>query len=515
MQPRPERAKSAPRGLSAGRGFGISGPLASASQEMAATDAVIRRSRLGRAAGAREPFFFDSERLCKSLYREALAGVTRRFWATTFLSSGFWTSSDSSILGANFQMMEQLQGIGVVPRRLFLLHCSAEEEVQRWQDERMLLRKSGDRDELQRFNTRFANLVRNVEDLAAHGCDVKVVHDAAELDRNLPRELAFDPRDSELAIYDDWRFDLFTGGRAGAIASVRCFTPVMTRFASLRDRASEYFALLWSQAQPIAPLLDRIHRAIEHGGSRIDYAPFWLAQYDHGLPEADRTLKLVELASVKTELKRLARWGEIGRYLDVGTCTGRYPINLASAVREDGKILGIDNDLDCVRCGLWNVEQLLPGDPRVLIARRDFCAEDGDLGGPFDLITCMLGTLLHFDPNRSAQPPYADTLQRALRRLAALLTADGLLFFSVWSEEACRDLRMLSIYSEEDKRRLARWTPPRRELEDRLRSAGLDFEPPLDLEGRMDLYRCTRALPAKARPRRRRAVANPSRGDRP
>jgi hypothetical protein len=120
-------------------------------------------------------------------------------------------------------------------------------------------------------------------------------------------------------------------------------------------QAIRYFEELWSRSLPIQPLLERIQRGIEESSARIDYPTIWLARYDYGLPEEDKVLKTAELGLVKAELQRLNRWGETRHYLDVGTCTARYPLALRDAVRPDGEILGID-----VEPGLRAVRALEP-----------------------------------------------------------------------------------------------------------------------------------------------------------
>lgn len=470
--------------------FGLGAMLRQAQADLRAAADLLAGYAATRRPNSDRPFVCDSRKLCVLSYTEALGRVQRRFWTTSFLSSGFWSRLDDEILGANLRLLGQLQKSGVATRRLFLLPLTPEDEIQRWQDERMLLRKSGDADGLARFDTRFANLCRNIEGLLAHGCDVRVIHDAGERFRGLPPQLRFDGRDSELTLYDDWRVDVFRGGRSGIIESVDSFTPAMWGFADLRAGVEAYFDALWQAAKPVSTLLERIREAIEYSSSRIDYRSSWLARYDHGLPPADELLKAVELSTVKTELQRLARWGKIRRHLDVGTCTGRYPVSLRDAVDPAGEIVGIDNDMDCINYARWNLQHGAQNDPRLRFERVDFCAEPGKIEGTFDLITCMLGTVIHFRRSGAA-PPYDDPFQRALEKFGALLNDGGVLFLSVWSEAACRDLNLLSIYTEDDKRRLAEWTPSAAELQSRLTAAGLAFERPYQLESRMELYRCS------------------------
>jgi SAM-dependent methyltransferase len=465
---------------------------------IAAQASIEESSRVLRSYGASQipctdaPIHFDSRSISVLAYKSAIERVKERFWTTTFLGSGFWSGTDGDILEANIRMMANCRRTGAIVRRLFLLTLPPEEEIQRVQDERMLLRKCEDFDGLARFDRRIANLSANIHRLFQHGCDVRVVHDAERLHRHLPAELSIDSRDTEFAIYDDWRFDLFQGGLFGTIQSVRGYTPVMTRFRAYRDELACYFEKLWEKSASIEGFLDRLHKAVEYSSTRIDYPMSWLVRYDHALPREDEALKIEELTGVRVELVRLGRWGRIQRFLDVGTCTGRYLISLRDAVGANGVILGVDNDIDCVRFTQAKVRRELEDDRRFQIERHDFCAPEPPSTHSFDLITCMLGTICHFEWQAADGPPYDDAFQRALDKFARLLTEDGLLFFSVWTEGACRDLRLLSIYSEEDKRRLAKAVIPRKELRRRLESARLQTLAPILLQDRMELYRCER-----------------------
>jgi SAM-dependent methyltransferase len=439
------------------------------------------------------PIHLDSTRLSVLAYTGALERVKRRFWTTTFLASGFWAGPNLDILEVNLRLLAQATGEGPLVRRLFLLAVPPADEVQRLQDERTLLRRCEDFDGLARFDQRIASLCANVRRLLQHGCEVRIVHDPERLDRRLPAELGIDPRDTEFAIYDDWRFDLFQGGLFGTIQSVRAYTPTMTHFDAYRDELACYFAKLWETSQPIEAFMQRLRDGLEASATRIDYQTNWLVRYDHALPPEDEALKIEELSGVRVDLVRLERWGRIERFLDVGTCTGRYLVSLRDAVDPNGTVLGIDSDVDCVRFTQAKMRRELGDDRRFRIERHDFASPEPPSTLAFDLITCMLGTMCHFERRAGEGPPYDDPFQRALEKLARLLTNDGTLFFSVWTEAACRDLRLLSIYSEEDKRRLARAALPRQEMRRRLESAGLREAAPVRLQDRLELYRCERS----------------------
>ncbi len=484
---------TAPAAVAAGDAFGFRQTLTEAHADIGATAALLNTFARTQSPESAAPLYFDSLRLCVATYAEALDRVAHRFWTTTLLSSGFWIDNHPRVLEANARLMRRLRQNGQNARRLFLLQLPPDREVERWQDERIRLGKFGDTEGLQRLDAQFKQLYASIMGILESGCEVRAAYDARQRYRSLPAALAFDYQDAEVAIYDDWRVDLFRGGRSKTIRGVQCFTPLCRDFEAVRDAAVAYFEERWREAEPIDRLLNRIRQAFEAASERIDYQPNWLARYDHGLPAEDENLKRLELGQVQQVLKQSGRWGHVRRYLDVGTCTGRYVINLRQAVQPGGALTGIDNDPDAVRFARWNVRQECGEDDRITIERMDFCAPDCQLEGSFDLITCMLGTLLHFGRNRQEALPYHDALQRAIERFAALLSEDGSLFFSVWSDAACRDLDLLSIYSQDDMERLAEWNPSRRELQERLRLGGLRFGQPYSLAGRLDLYHCRRA----------------------
>ena len=475
--------------LAADGSFGFGEALSTAQATLDEARRVLGSYHGSKIPCAEAPLHFDSRSISVLAYKSAIERVRERFWTTTFLASGFWSAGDTDILGANLRMMARGRQTGATVRRLFLLTIPPSEEIQRLQDERMLLRKCQDFDGLQRFDQRMANLSENIERLFQHGCEVRVVYDPEEIHQSLPSALGLDPRDTEIAIYDDWRFDLFQGGLSGTIESVRGYTPVMTGFDAYRDALVDYFERLWEKSRPIDVFLDRLRKAIEYSRVRIDYHTSWLARYDHALPREDEALKIEELSGVRVELVRLERWGHIQRFLDVGTCTGRYPISLREAVQPDGAILAVDNDIDCVRFTQTNVSRACEHDTRFKVEQHDFCSPEPLSSEPFDLITCMMGTVCHFE-RQGAGPLYDDPFQRAIEKFARMLAKGGILFFSVWTEEACRNLRFLSIYTEEDKRRLAKTSLPSSEVRARIEAVGLRVFNPILLQDRIELYRC-------------------------
>jgi SAM-dependent methyltransferase len=440
---------------------------------------------------AERPLNFDSKLSCVNTYTEALDKVTKRFWTTTFLSSGFWTKkTKGDVIDANTRMMARLANGGDV-RRLFLIPRPMADEIAAYKEHQVIDRKLGGIGA--RRWTAFENLKQNIGHLLDAGCRVRVVYDATELFRQLPDDMKFDPADSELAIYDDWRVDVFDGGASGHISGVTCYTPATRNYPAFFTRAEHYFDELWLRGAEIGEFINELELAHESADARIDYQSQWLAFYEFALEPEDATLKTVEIKRVEEVLRAKGRWSSIGRALDIGTCTARYPIFLAQALAPDGVVIGIDDDSDCLRFARANVAVKCRNDARVQIKKCDFAATQlTNVDGRFDLITCMLGTLSHFGRGRGRPPiaPSGDLLQRTLERLAGLLTPDGLLILGTWSEHACDTREMLGIYKESDRQRLAEWTPTAAELTTRLRAARLEVIEEAQPEVRLDLHVC-------------------------
>lgn len=121
----------------------------------------------------------------------------------------------------------------------------------------------------------------------------------------------------------------------------------------------------------------------------------YLLKYENYLSEDDNVMKGSEISSVSVELDKLNLKGKIKKYLDIGTCTARYPIFLKQKgyMKSDGYSCGIDNDDDCIYFAKSKVEKEFNSNNKPEIISLNF-----SFGLPltfvnFDLITCMLGTI--------------------------------------------------------------------------------------------------------------------------
>jgi SAM-dependent methyltransferase len=479
MRPRQEKVDD--------NGLGLKLTLRMSADELKGIQDVLVHLKSNKSLKIQKPFVFDSTNACRVTYTEALGLLSKRFWTTTYLTSGFWTKGDTSILAANARMLKRLKHQAGDARRLFLLSQPPQEEAQVWKERLIHLRRLNERSEIARIESDFRNLKKDFDFLIGEGCQVRIAYDLGEYQR-LPQQLYFTPGDSEIAIYDSFRVDIFGGGRSGRIADVRIYSDATLDFEEIRTRVETYFSSLWESAEPAGDFLTRLEEACEAANKRIDYASNWLAIYEFALDSHDEELKIVEMKRVEELLRRVKRWGRVQRHLDVGTCTARYPIGLRDAVQEDGLIIGIDDDTDCIRFANAQRRNKCGDDDRIHIIQLDFGSRKIRSLGRFDLITCMLGTISHFGLNRDRE--FNDLLQAVLQRMATLLAEDGVLILGNWSEYACEKLEMISIYRYSDRQRLAEWTPDLLELKNRMDAVGLEifYEAQPDL--RLDLLAC-------------------------
>ena len=470
--------------------LGFGGTLLKLAQRIDEAIESVRSHTTGSPGTPRQPtpVRFDLSRACISTYADALDLVSRRFWTTTFLSSGFWSTTDSDVIDANLRLAARTVGTGDL-RRLFLAGREPDQEITALREQQLLMRRLNNREEVARMDDAYAALDRNIRLQLQQGFDVRIGHDRTAAWRNFPADLDFHRDDSEIAIYDNFRFDVFSGGRSGTIHSVHCYTELTENFQGFLVPAEKYFLELWEKATPMDEFLGALGAAREQANYQIDYEPHWLAQYEFALSADDERLKTVELSRALEILRKLHRVDDVGHMLDIGTCTGRYPIHMSPHVAPGQRIIGIDADPDCVRfaSALVRKAQL---ENRVTIRRLDFLGESFPVDGRFGLVTCMLGTLSHFGRDRRVD--HRDSLQRSLTRMASLLDEDGMLLVSNWSEQACEHLKLIQIYRHEDKQRLASWTARPDELKARFEEAGLEVVEEAQPDERLDLFACRR-----------------------
>lgn len=441
-----------------------------------------------------EPLKFDSAKLCMKTYCEALRLVKNRFWTTTFLSSGFWTNNNQQILNANRDLIERLKSDSNSSiRRLFLLSYPIQDAAQIYQKELINLKEQGKTEEFKKRLAELKILKDNIQNLINDGCETRITYHDASQYQILPEGILdnFNPRDSELAIYDRFRVDLFNGGITGKISEVYMYTKATRYFSIYLDNSVKYFENLWNGAIDVSEYMSLLDRAIYYARTRVNYTSNYLAKYEFQLNEDDTRMKNAEISRVEEFIRRRNLENQISRYLDIGTCTARYPIFLRQYVRTDGVIYGIDNDEDCISFSKALVIERTQNDKRIQILQVDFLAQLPTDLKSFDLVTCMLGTISHFGSNM--RNDFSGTMQNAIHKIASILNPDGVAIIGTWSDFACKNHTMLGIYRKEDIRRLAEWTPSSIEIRVRLERAGLEIITDSQPDARLEVLFCKRA----------------------
>jgi hypothetical protein len=447
------------------RGTGLSKTLHEQREGLKTVLDRLERYSWGQPPRSESAVYFDSNRASRTTYAEALEKVEHRFWTTSYITSGFWDQSDiEDIMSANVDLLRRLSSNGGKVRRIFLLDRAPDEKAGRRKRDLIRMRREGADAEIVKFSEELERLER-LNQLAELGCEIKVVYDViGGSNNNFPYPIRFEHFDTEIAIYDDFRVDFYGGGNVRTITDIQIFTELSSNFYSVKSAAEYYFNRLWSshQALSLQEMIHLLRSAHAYAASRIDYQSNWLARYEYDLDPADREMKNNELAAVKDILRVHGKLGNIKSMLDIGTCTARYPIEFAHDVAPAGRIVGIDNDIDCVEFSRAQQKRKTNSDRRISILDIDFTSPffpSASLG-KFELITCMLGTISHF----GWDAPGGDSLGTALNRMHDLLDVNGLLFVCTWSNYALGAGSFLSIYSEKDKGRLMSWTPKSNEL---------------------------------------------------
>lgn len=412
-------------------------------------------------------------------YLDAVNEVTSQFTTTTYLTSDFWTSTELKVLAANQGMLKRIKEAGGTARRIILLQQSPDSYIEAQRKERRALRLESP-DKVDQMNRAFDRLAKTHRDLTKAGFEVKVIYDRSQVYRQLPREVAFKQWDTELALYDKSRLDIFAGFTSNNQPTVQTYSAErFEKFSVLSAQVEKYFSLLWDSpedAYEFEEFASRVEKMIEEANREIDYTSNWLYKYDDASDE-DGELKDAESEFVLDQLKK--KHGEVivDGHIDLGTCTGRYLRELTPYVN-GGKIVGVDNDRDCLEVLKSRVKSGKL-DARVEIREGDIRRRQQLPSDRFGLVTCMMGTLCHLDlrgDNGSGR--FEDDWQVGLENAADLLAKDGDAFIAIWDEQACvvrprLGRQLLSIYEQRDSTILCRQSPSEGELKARIEQAGL------------------------------------------
>ena len=146
----------------------------------------------------------------------------------------------------------------------------------------------------------------------------------------------------------------------------------------------------------------------------IRYPEPWYEAYERG-NKSDNLVKALEFGA----FRELPDSIDAGRSLDIGTATGRY-VRALSKLGFDA--YGVDHLQHAVNAAARLLAQVDLDTDRIKRAdARALPFEDGC----FDLVTCMMGTIVHSHDTRSM-----------LREIGRVLRSDGAFIFSIWRPEA-------------------------------------------------------------------------------
>ncbi len=422
------------------------------------------------------PFMIESGRTAMEAYIEALDQVNYRFWTTSYLSSGFWTQQHSGgIVEANRRLLSRLSQYNGAVRRIFQIDLPPLEKIIEQRNLLLHLRRESNTTELSTLREGKKKLAQRILELETLGCQTKIVCDQIGLYSRLASHAnKYISGDTELAIYDNFRVDFFGGGSINRITDVTCYTDGYNRFSDIIKASEEYFSDLWESESAVSAteFLEELELSYKFAESQIDIGNQGLAKFDHpaSIYEDERKLKQEELSSLINLIKKVGINGTIRKYLDVGTCTARYPIALQKerVVISTGEIIGIDIDPDCVAFAQGRCISLQDPPPSIKIIELDLMNSSPERLGRFDLITMMMGTISHFNWDGD------NSLRKAIMKLSSLLSPSGLLIIGIWTTDAVKQLKLLeTLYRKSDIPILASWSPAPEHVKYLFNKAGL------------------------------------------
>ncbi len=456
-------------------GLGIISPIADYREKLKTDIHFI--STLSESKSVTKPLELD-ERLIVDLYTSGLKNVEKRFWTTTYLSSGFWVHKSYPVLNANRELLSRLSNRNERDvKRLFIIRHPFEEEKEILK--RKLVDYKSRKDnivKLEQHYKEFRSLRDSCEEMIRMNCEVRYAYQNPSLPLPIHDEKI--DADTEIAIYDNFRVDFFGGAMTKKIGRIRTYTNKHHNFDGFLNNAENVFTDLWERGENIDSLLadfDEIHKTFER---KVDYTFEKLLKFDNNFNHSDKLIKDAEMTCVKNHLSSKDYWNNVFVYLDIGTCTGRYPFELKNLFSsKDCLIWGFDANPDCIE--YLQVKKKIIEDaqqtefPNLIfkeenfLANRDMLIEDGK---KFNLITCMLGTISHF--GRQSHGNLKTHLQTALEKMKAILAKNGLLIISNWTSEGIKN-NMLSIYNENDLTNLKEGTESTFSLRKRLELMGM------------------------------------------
>lgn len=447
-----------------------------------------------------EPIKIDGKDDALDLYFWGLRRTVERYWTTSFFLSGFWTDTGIAF-HENKRMLERAGNRDLDSRRIIILGSPLDKEARSIGKRLRDLHRLEQEDEIKHMLHTVRTVISRHRQLEAMGGKTKVCHLTGPR-----RELRINGEkinllSDEIALFDSYRLDVYPGGEKGTIEGVTVFCQGIRDFADNIANMSKIFSELWNQETTLDAevLFRKIEKELDESEKKIDHVRNYAYIYEHLLQERDNNLKRSELAATRRCLQLMGiEEASLDRYLDIGTCTGRYPLELRPYVKLGGTLYGVDTNRTLIRIAerkLAEATREAPDPeslPEVEFRCIDVLSPDFFLNQKCDLITCMLGTVSYLNYGSSGSGDTGPVLERLVRKVHDHLTEGGVFILSNWSDQIRHSpSELVSIYEPFDTTRIARNTPATSCLQELLEKVGFRIEHRKSL-GRLVLLGCRR-----------------------
>lgn len=398
-----------------------------------------------------------------TMYVDALDNVESRFLTTSYIDSHFWVygEDDIAIVGANEKLVERIENtdkdVSDCLQRLFLVPIDIEGYITYKVDNAVSKLKQDDKADYDKLNLILGKLKSMGDKI-----NMKVI-DITHLPPPIKNNSGdfFNPKegDKEIALYDDFRVDIFNLDPNKRIDSIRMISNKCENFDTITQSISSYFQDSWNheKCMDIEDFLEILKDELDYQTlSKVDYDADWLIKYDHLLRSNNHILGS-EKSSLLGYLEKTEK--HYRNHLDVGVCTGRYPEELKNKELVT-KSCSIDLDSDVaewmskfrkhVSFLRWDIR--LPSVIKKLNSSFNI--------SKYDLITCMVSTISHFNKiDRFKKFNFETGLVKGLENIGYLLNEDGIMVVSTWSNFDILRNKEIDLYDDKAIDYLEKHTP--------------------------------------------------------
>lgn len=372
-----------------------------------------------------------------TMYVDALDNVENRFLTTSYIDSHFWVygGDDIAIVGANEKLVERIEktnkDLSDCLQRLFLVPSDIEGYITNRVDIAVSKLKQGDKTDYDNLSIVFRKL-----NSMANKVNMKVI------DINyLPPPIKsnngnfFNPKegDKEIALYDNFRLDIFNLDPNKRIDSIRMISNRFENFDTITQRISNYFQDSWNheKCMNIEDFLEILKDELDYQTlSKVDYDAEWLIAYDHLLRSNNHILGS-EKSSLLGYLEKTKK--HYRNHLDIGVCTGRYPEELKNKeLVNNSYSIDLDSDVAEWMAKFRKDVPFLRWDIRLPSVIEKLKSSFNI--SKYDLITCMVSTISHFNKiDKFKKFDYETGLIKGVENIGYLLNEGGIMVISTWN----------------------------------------------------------------------------------